>query len=309
MRIGYDKMVSSMSISTRKKIVSFSQFSNWWTCPQRWKLDYIDKLKTFEDSIHMSFGVAVHEAIQAFLVTHFEKGEDEARKIDLTAMFTNAFKREVTRRGIKHTQAEFDEFVEDGKGILLEFLSPANVALMFPRDKFELVGIEIKFVSPVINNVNLDARLDLVLKEKMSGDIHILDLKTATREWDANAKEDFTKTSQLVLYKAVYSKVHNVPLSKVHVRFIILKRKLYEKAQYEQTRIQVVKPAAYQDNVLQVLREFRTFVEYSFTSDGQHNVAQRYPKIPGKNKTNCKWCNYAKNGKCDQKAEPPITVK
>lgn len=297
-----------MSISTRKKIVSFSQFSNWWQCPHRWYRDYILKEKVFEESIHMSFGTGIHEAIQAFVVDYFAKGEEAARQLDVVKIFTDAFKREVTKKFIKHTQAEFDEFVADGQGILAEFLSPENVALHFPRDKFELVGIEVKFVSPVVNNVNLDARLDLVLKEKLSGDIHILDLKTATREWDANTKEDFTKTSQLLLYKAVYSKVHNVPLGKIHVRFIILKRKVYEEAKYEQTRIQIVKPEAYQDNILQVIKEFRNFVEYSFTTEGQHNTSQRYPKIPGKNKTNCKWCNYAKNGKCDQVAEPPVVI-
>ncbi len=256
----------------------------------------------------MSFGTGIHEAIQAFVVEYFKNGEESARKLDTVKIFSDAFKREVTKKGIKHTQAEFDEFVEDGKGILAEFLSPTNVALQFPRDKFELVGIEVKFVSPVVNNVNLDARLDLVLKEKLSGDIHILDLKTATREWDANTKEDFTKTSQLLLYKAVYSKVNNVPLNKIHVRFVILKRKLYEKADYEQTRIQIVKPEAFQDNVLQVIKEFRHFVEYSFTKDGQRNPNQRYPKIPGERRTNCKWCAYAKNGKCDQMAEPPVVI-
>ena len=254
----------------------------------------------------MSFGTAIHEALQSFLVTYYGTSEEAAYKMDLITPFIAKFKQLVTMKGIKHTQAEFDEFVEDGKGIIAEFIDPANIKLRFHRDKFDLIGIEVKFVSPIVNNVNLDARLDLVLKEKMSGDIHIIDIKTATREWDANAKEDFTKTSQLILYKAVYSKKENIPLSKIHVEFIILKRKLYEKAQYEQSRIQIVKPAAFQDNVLQVIKEFRNFVQYSFTPEGQHKTDARYPKQPGKNQTNCKWCQYKKNGKCDAVAEPPV---
>jgi hypothetical protein len=292
----------------RKKIVSYSQFSNWWVCPARWKFDYIDKLKVFEDSIHMSFGTAIHEALQSFLVTYYNTSEEAAYKMDLITPFIAKFKQLVTMKGIKHTEAEFNEFVEDGKGIIAEFIDPANIKLRFSRDKYELIGIEVKFISPIVNNVNLDARLDLVIKEKLSGDIHIIDIKTATREWDANAKEDFTKTSQLILYKAVYSKKENIPLSKIHVEFIILKRKLYEKAHYEQSRIQIVKPAAYQDNVLQVIKEFRGFVEYSFTKEGIHNTTQKYPKQPGKNQTNCKWCQYKKNGKCDCVAEPPVKI-
>lgn len=256
----------------------------------------------------MSFGTAIHEALQSFLVMYYNTSEEAAYKMDLITPFIAKFKQQVTMKGIKHTEAEFNEFVEDGKGIITEFIDPANIKFRFSRDKFILVGIEVRFVAPIINNVNLDARLDLVLKEKLSGDIHIIDIKTATREWNANAKEDFTKTSQLILYKAVYSKQENIPLGKIHVEFVILKRKLYAEAKYEQSRIQIVKPAAYQDNVLQVIKEFRGFVEYSFTKEGIHNTTAHFPKQPGNNHTNCKWCQYKKNGKCDAVAEPPIKI-
>jgi len=262
--------------------------------------------KVFEDSIHMSFGTAIHEAIQLYLTTLYTKTEAEAEALDLIPGFIDAFKREVTKKNIAHTQAQFDEFVEDGKAILKEFCDPAVRKFHFPRAKYELLGIEKKFLLDIINNVKLDARLDLVLKEKMSGDIRIVDLKTATREWDNNTKEDFTKTSQLVLYKAAYSKANSIPLSKIHVEFMILKRKIYdpEKTKYKQTRIQVFKPASFQDNVMQVIKEFRGFVEKCFTLEGVHNTTQKYSKIPGKNRTNCKWCSYLKNGKCDGMADP-----
>lgn len=292
----------------KKKTVSYSQFANWWVCPYRWMRDYILKEKVFEDSIHMSFGTAVHEAIQLFLTTLFTKGAKDAEAIDIIPIFTAAFKREVTKKGIKHTPEEFAEFVEDGRAILAELLAPANYLFHFDPNKWELLGIEKKFLLDVVNNVTLDSRLDIVFKEKMSGDIRIVDLKTATNEWNNYTKEDFTKTSQLMLYKAAYSKANNIPLSKIHVEFIILKRKLTENAKYEQSRIQVFKPPAFQDNVMTVLKEFRQFVEYSFTKDGQHNTSARYPKLPGKNRNNCRFCTYAKNGKCDQMAEPPIRI-
>jgi hypothetical protein len=270
--------------------------------------DNILKEKVFEDSIHMSFGTAIHETIQAYLTAYLNISEEEANKINTTDMFLTAFKREITKKSIKHTPEEFAEFENDGKAILSEFLSPSNVKYHFPRDKWELVGVEQKFLLPLNGNVNLDARLDLVLREKLSGDIRIIDLKTATNGWTAYQKEDFTKISQLLLYKAAYSKAENFPLGKIHVEFIILKRKLYAetKMHYEQTHIQVFKPASFQDNVLQVIKEFRHFVEYSFTPDGLHKSDARYPKIPGKNKGNCKFCMYGKTGKCDKIAEPPI---
>ena len=295
-----------MSTSPRKKTVSFSQFSNWWVCQYKWYRDVILEEKVFEDSIHMSFGTAIHETVQAFLTAYLNVSEEEARKIDLIPMFINAFKIQVNGKGIKYTPEDFAEFVEDGKGILNEFLSPENIRYHFPRDKWELIGIETDIRENIVNNVVLNGKLDILLKEKLSGDIRIVDLKTSGRGWSSYDKDDFTKIAQLRIYKALYSKKYNIPLHKIHVEFIILKRKLYEKCNYEQSRIQVFKPSTYQEDILQVIQEFKYFVLYSFNPDGSHNTTTRYPKQPGKAKANCKYCNYAKNGKCDQVPEPPV---
>jgi len=283
----------------KKKTVSFSQFTNWWTCPHKWYRDYILHEKEFEDSIHMSFGTGIHEAIQLYLKTLYELGEADAEKVDIIEVFKAAFKREVEKKKIPHTQQEFDDFVEDGKNILAEFKYPANRLQYFPREKWELLAIEDEIKEDILNNVMIDAKLDLVLRERKSGDIRIIDFKTSGQGWTNYTKEDFTKTSQLVLYKALYSKKYNVPLSKINVEFFILKRKLYENTHYVQSRLQIFKPSSYQKDVSEVIQEFSKFVTTCFTPEGVHNTEQKYPKIPGKNKKNCKYCNYKKNGKCD----------
>ncbi len=288
----------------KQKTVSHSQFSIWWTCPHKWYRDYILHEKTFEDSLHMCFGTGIHEAIQLYLQTLYKVGELEAEAIDMVSKFTETFKREIEHKKIPHTQIELDEFIEDGKNILTEFKDIR--ALHFPRDKWELLAIEDELNESILNNVNLTAKLDIVLKNKMSGDIRIVDFKTATTAWTNYKKEDFTKTSQLVLYKAVYSKKYNVPLSKIHIEFFILCRKLYKQTEtrYKQSRIQIFKPSAYQKDVLQVIEEFGKFVTACFTPEGIHKMDGKYPKIPGKNKRNCKYCPYIKNAKCDGIADP-----
>ena len=43
-------------------------------CPQRWKLNYIDKLRVSEPSIYLLFGTAMHEVLQKYLeVMYFDK--------------------------------------------------------------------------------------------------------------------------------------------------------------------------------------------------------------------------------------------
>ena len=286
-------------LPVKKKTVSYSQFSNWWSCPNKWKLDYIDKLKTFEDNLIMTFGTAIHETIQKYLQTLYNETEEKAEAIDMMEFFKESFKKNIGTKKIKHSQTEFDEFVEDGKNILGEFTDPSNRLRYFPRDKWELLGIEDKLNIDIQNNVVLNGFIDIVLKEKATGNIKIIDMKTSTRGWTKYEKEDFTKTSQLVLYKALYSRLYNIPLNKIDVEFFILRRKLYEDAAYEQSRIQIYRPPSYEKDVLQVIQEFRKFVETCFTKDGTYKTDIDYPKIPGKNKKNCKYCNYLKSGKCD----------
>lgn len=291
-----------MAEETKKqKTVSFSQFTNWWTCSHRWYRDYVLHEKVFEDSLNMSFGTGIHEAVQNYLSVLFKQGEVASKTIDNVKVFVDAFKREVEKKSIPHTEAEMNEFIEDGKNLIAEFINPVNRMRYFPTDKWELLAIEDELNEGIRNNVNLTGKLDLVMREKATGNIRIVDFKTSTRGWTANDKENFTKTSQLILYKALYSKKHNLPLNKINVEFIILKRKLYDssKTSYEQTRIAIVKPSSFQADVLEVIHEFGKFVDTCFTADGQHNTAIEYPKIPGERKKNCKYCPHKKNGKCD----------
>lgn len=295
-------------VTKKKKTVSFSQFSNWWTCPHKWYRDYILHEKSFEDNLIMSFGTAVHETVQNYLQVLYTEGEEKAGKIDNIPFLVDSIKKQIGIKSIKYTEAELNEFIEDGKNILKEFLEPVNRVRYFPRDKWELLAIEDDLTVEIRNNVVLNGKLDLVLKEKATGNIRIIDFKTSNSGWTSYQKEDFTKTSQLVLYKALYSKKYNVPLPKIHVEFIILKRKLYENSNYEQSRLQIFKPNSYQDNVLQVIQEFGKFVDTCFTPEGVHKTDGAYPKIPGKNKKNCKYCPYLKNKKCDGVASLPIDL-
>lgn len=301
-------MMRNMSEATpkKKKTVSFSQFTNWYTCAYKWYRDYILHEKSFEDNLIMSFGTAIHETVQNYLQVLYKESEDKAGQIDNVAFFTDAFKKQIALKSIKHTDTEFNEFIEDGKNILKEFLEPTNRLRYFPRDKFELLAIEDDLNVEIRNNVVLNGKLDLVLREKATGNIRIVDFKTSNSGWTTYQKEDFTKTSQLVLYKALYSKKYNIPLNKIQVEFIILKRKLYENSNYEQSRMQIFKPTSFQTDVLQVIQEFGKFVDTCFTTEGIHKTDIQYPKIPGKNKKNCKYCPYLKNGKCDGVADKVI---
>ena len=49
--------------------ISYSELKNWKECPYRHKLTYIDKLSVDEPSPYLSYGTAVHAALEEFLKT------------------------------------------------------------------------------------------------------------------------------------------------------------------------------------------------------------------------------------------------
>jgi hypothetical protein len=141
-----------------------------------------------------------------------------------------------------------------------------------------------------------------LLKDKETGKYKIYDFKTAAVGWNNYMKEDEAKYSQILLYKAFYSKKFNVHLNDIEVEFFILKRKLYENVSFPQSRIQTFTPTNTQSAISDALGGFIKFVQECFTPEGAYNTDINYPKIPGKAKKNCKYCAHYKNT-CDGKAD------
>jgi hypothetical protein len=283
-------MVRAIMSDPKKKTVSYSQYAKWFKCPHQWELDYIKGLKTFEANLNLTYGNAIHETLQHYVKTLYTEGMLKATTLGLRDYFIDHFVQECTDNKIVFTQDEMQEFVEDGVEFIKEFMTAAVRLQHFPPDKYEFLGVEDELNMDLTNNTQYWGYIDLVLKEKATGRIKIFDFKTSRMAWTASQMEDLSKTSQLVLYKALYSRKHNVPVSQIDVEFMILKRKLYPNSKFRQTRIQVFKPESNQKEVTRVIDHFTQFITESFKPDGTYNTDIKYPKIPGKNKTNCKYC-------------------
>ena len=60
--------------------VSFSQYSMWSSCPQQYKLSYIDGLSQSTSNIHSVFGSAMHETLQEYLSRCLRISKSQADK-------------------------------------------------------------------------------------------------------------------------------------------------------------------------------------------------------------------------------------
>tara|TARA_Y100001963_G_C6762055_1_gene440035 strand:- start:1183 stop:2016 length:834 start_codon:yes stop_codon:yes gene_type:complete len=271
--------------------VSYSQFSQWDKCPYTWKLNYVDKAETFKGNIYTLFGSAIHETLQAYLVCYYERTIKEADALPLDDILKyrmeENFKVSKKQHGdeFEVTLEDMKSFFQDGINIITEFKKRKSG--YFPKKNTELVGIEVSLNYGLPNNMQFKGYMDVVLHNKVTGRVKIIDIKTATMGWNKYMKADKNKTNQLLLYKQFFSKERDIPIDKIDVEYLILKRKLYENIAYPQKRIQTFSPASGKPSINKVIKRLQEFMDECFDDKG-NIISNDYEKCEKHKK--CRLC-------------------
>ena len=279
--------------------VSHSQFVSYSECNLKWKLRYIDKLGTFTGNIHTLFGTAMHTVIQEYLTVMYGTSIVAAEALDLNGMLKTEMMGEfkLIKEGqetLPCSQDEMVEFYQDGLAILEHFRK--HRGKYFMKKNYELVGIELPITMELQENVELKSFLDVVIRNKISGKITIIDLKTSTRSWTDYHKKNFYKKAQLLLYKQFYSEKFDVPLDKISVEFLILKRKIAKQSDFPISRLQRFEPANGKVSVNKTMKAFTEFREAIYDKSGNHKTDRTYNASPG---SACKFCEFVKTEHCE----------
>ena len=287
----------------KKKSISYTQFSQWDKCPWMWKLNYIERLGTFTDSIHTLFGTSMHEVFQKYLEVMYSKTIKEADELPLEELLEERMKLnflEIMKEngGVEFcTKQGMIEFYYDGVKII-DFFKKRR-AEYFSKKGYELIGIESTLDYDLPKNIKFKGYIDIVIKDIIHNRIKIIDIKTSTRGWNKYMKADKNKTNQLLLYKQFYSKQFDVPIDRISVEYFILKRKLYENVDFPQKRIQLFSPASGVPSLNKVNRMMKIFIDDCFTDEGEYQDDHIYIKTPSKK--NCRWCEFKdKPDLCDK---------
>ena len=279
--------------------ISYSQLSMFSECPHKWKLNYIDKLRVSEPSIHLLFGTAMHEVIQKYLDVMYQY---TAKRADMLNLKRTLQEKMVEQFNIDKenygkepcTKEELKEFFQDGCDILDFFKKRRGD--YFSKKGYELIGCEVPVEMGLQKNLTWVGYLDIVMKDTIHDRIKIYDIKTSTMGWNKWMKADDNKTQQLLLYKQFYSKQYNHPIDKIDVEYFIVKRKLYENAKFPQKRVQKFIPASGTVSMNKVAKKLTKFIDEAFNEDGTH-TKNELPPTPSKKA--CKWCEFKKTEYCD----------
>ena len=254
------------------KKISYSQYSQWDVCPFKWKLNYIDKLSEFTDNIHTLFGTSMHEVLQTYLTVMYNDTIKMADALPLEKMLLHRMKYNYTNAMEKNggevicEQSDMEEFYKHGLSILDWFKKRRQN--YFSKKGYELVGIETPINYDLPNDIKFIGYIDVLLYDKVRDRYKIIDIKTSTMGWNKYMKADKNKTNQLLLYKQFFSKEREIPIDKIDIEYLILKRKLYENIAYPQKRIQVFSPASGKPSINKVITRLQEFMEECYDEDG-----------------------------------------
>ena len=278
--------------------ISYSQLSMFSECPERWKLNYIDKLRVFETNIFLIFGTAMHEVIQTWLEVMYNDSIKNADKLNLEQRLHDklieGFKKAKEEEGKDPcTKEQLKEFFQDGCDIL-DFLKKRR-ADYFSKRGYKLIGCEVPIDVDLRKNVKMVGYLDIVILDEYHNTLKIIDIKTSTMGWNKWMKKDENKTQQLLLYKQFYSKQYNHPIDKIEVEYFIVKRKLWEKAMFPQKRVQKFSPASGTVSMNKVAKRLDTFLDLAFDDNGEQ-ITDNIIATPSKKA--CKWCEFRKTEHC-----------
>jgi len=280
------------------KRISYSQLSMFSDCPERWKLNYVDKLRVFESNIYLVFGTAMHEVLQEYLEVMYFDSVKNADKLNLEQRLHDklieGFKKAKEEEGKEPcTLEELKEFFQDGCDIL-DFVKKRR-ADYFSKRGYKLIGCEVPIDVELKKNIKMVGYLDLVILDEYHNTLKIYDIKTSTMGWNKWQKKDENKTQQLLLYKQFYSKQYNHPIDKIEVEYFIVKRKLWEKAMFPQKRVQKFSPASGKPSMNKVAKRLNTFLDVAFDDEGEYKIDDI---IPTPSKKACRWCEFNQTEHC-----------
>ena len=288
-----------------QKSISYSQYSKYSNCQYSWYLSYVKKEKIFKPGIHLLYGTSLHETMQNYLDVMYNQSVKAADEIDLSSYIKDRmvenYAKDLEQYNNEHycTKEQFLEFLNDGIASMEWFKK--NRSKYFSKKDTELIGIEVPILLPVTDyspNVLMMGFIDFILYNKITKSYTIFDIKTSTRGWGDKEKKDQTKINQILLYKHFYSKALAIPEDKIDVQFFIIKRKIFENAEFPMKRIQEFVPANKTKKVKDAYTSIESFVKECFTPEANYNTEREYQK----NTSACKWCEFAKRSDlCDKK--------
>ncbi len=270
-----EKMVEI--VDTDNIHISFSEFSLYSECAHKHLIFKYLNLDTQDQSIHLFFGNAIHEAIELGVKNNLSN-EQRAK------YFSDKFRKDMMDNMVDSEQfKDVDDFIEQGEHILN--ILDTEVLLK----GYRVISVEEELYEVVYKKFRFKGFIDLVAYNPKTGRYLIIDWKTSGEKWDVNKKlRDAIFLCQMRFYKYFWAKKNVEPLNIIDCKYIVLNRLKNKKNKSNGFgEIQIVDVNSTEDEV------FESLTKLGDTLRNIH-VEKVFPKVKftGNERFHCMFCKY-----------------
>ena len=184
---------------------SFSSVNTYLTCPQSFKLTYLDKVHR-GSSFWGEYGSFCHDILQKY----FEGNLDI---FELADYYKKNYYENVKTSPPPFIKNIHEDYYEKGLSFFEEF--------DFPKEKYEIINVE-EFVRGNYENIGFVMKPDLILIDKTTTSVVLLDYKTADlwKKGVFNKKKMQEYKVQMNLYIYFLRKTKGLQINKVILWFL-----------------------------------------------------------------------------------------
>jgi PD-(D/E)XK nuclease superfamily len=278
--------------------ISYSQFTTYKDCALKFEKKYVQGDYRSDYNINLTFGTSMHEVTQKF-VQQLYTSPKIAQKLDLEQFLYERMCQNYTETVAKNSGKDFSneiemkEFYQDGCNILNELKQDCDK--YFPKT-FKHIGSEIHLVSSILEgfDLNFQAFIDDTFYDTVNDTIILYDYKTSSRGWSDSDRSNEYKLAQLRLYKYFISKIFDIDLQDIEIKFVILKRKVYAgSGKYPSKHITGFIPASGKKKIDESFDLIKNFVELNFDKSGSY--LKTFHREANPSKFNCNYCPFKTN--------------
>lgn len=178
------EIISEQNQNMNKMIWSYSRLDSFATCPYAWQRHYLEN-EPGESNAYAEFGSLVHKVIEMY-------AKGELQKEDLPDYYEFLFETEINTDFPYPSEETKEKYFIQGYEYFQDF--PIDLQL------YDVLGVE-KDVHFKIEGHDFIGFIDLLLRDKNTGEITVLDNKSATLKFKKNGEVSKTDLWHLEKFK------------------------------------------------------------------------------------------------------------
>lgn len=257
--------MSSFNFELDNMTFSYSSVNLFHTCPYAFKLTYIDT----EDKVQNFFaeyGTLMHHVIESYWRGNIEKDE-------LVMAFNDAYNIFVVTPPPPFPDGMEERYYNDAIKFLQEF--------PYEREEYSVIIIEGKF-DLEYKGIKITVRPDLILREKSTNQVILLDFKTSKpvkgKKWDEAKMADYKR--QTLLYAHFFQQATGITVNKITLLFV----RLQKEYDVEITETSIAEVLTWLENTIQVIKweeDFEPHIDNYFCANlcGVRNACKFWREV------------------------------